>query len=88
MRNARYDRILASTALALVFAAPLSAMAKDVKLAAAPMAAPAEQATPQTAPPAKAPTVRRRVARVRTATATRINKYRQLKTYSCRVVIL
>jgi murein L,D-transpeptidase YcbB/YkuD len=55
MRNARYDRILTSTALALVFAVPLSARANDIKLAAAPVAAPAEQATPQTAPVAQNP---------------------------------
>ena len=36
-----YDRILASTALALILAAPFGSTAKDI-LAAAPMAVPAE----------------------------------------------
>jgi murein L,D-transpeptidase YcbB/YkuD len=52
MLGPRYDLILASSALALILAVPLSSMAKDpAKLAAAPMAVtPAEQASTQ--PPA------------------------------------
>jgi murein L,D-transpeptidase YcbB/YkuD len=50
MLGPRYDLILASSALALILAVPLSGMAKDpTKLAAAPMAVtPAEQASTQT----------------------------------------
>ena len=50
MPGPRYDLILASSALALILALPLSSMAKDpTKLAAAPMAVtPAEQASMQT----------------------------------------
>jgi murein L,D-transpeptidase YcbB/YkuD len=50
MPGPRYDLILASSALALILAVPLSSMAKDpTKLAAAPMAVtPAEQASTQT----------------------------------------
>ncbi len=50
MLGPRYDLILASSALALILAIPLSSMAKDpTKLAAAPMAVtPAEQASTQT----------------------------------------
>ena len=52
MLNARYDRILAGTALALILALPLVGMANDAnKLAAAPMAATSpEQASTQAAP--------------------------------------
>ena len=60
MRGSRYDRILASTALALILAAPFGGVARDLdvvagepatKLAAVPMAT--EHA--QTAMPAPAP---------------------------------
>src|SRR5216684_2419147 len=51
-----YDRILASTALALILAAPLGGMAKDI-LAAAPMAAvPADQASTPAVPATATPT--------------------------------
>jgi murein L,D-transpeptidase YcbB/YkuD len=61
MHNPRYSRILASTALALILAAPLVSMAKnDNPLAGASdnqlgAATPAEQALPETAPATAAP---------------------------------
>jgi L,D-transpeptidase YcbB len=57
MRSPRYDRILASTALVLILAAPLGSIAKDAnELAAAPMAAtPAEEASTPTAPATATP---------------------------------
>src|SRR5215471_374044 len=61
MRGPRYDRILASTALTLILAAPLGSMAKDANmLAASPMAATpvdlvSTPAAPATAAPAPAP---------------------------------
>jgi hypothetical protein len=50
MPGPRYDLILASSALALILAVPLSSMAKDpTEFAARPMAVvPAEQAPTQT----------------------------------------
>jgi len=53
MRNRRYDRILASTALALIFAVPLRAMAQDLEIKAPAPAA--TQAAPAAAVPASAP---------------------------------
>ena len=62
MSNPRYDLILASSALALVLAVPLSGLASGPKLVAAPIAVtPAEQISTQSpaavaiAPPANEP---------------------------------
>ncbi len=52
MRGPRYDRILASTALALILAAPIGAYAQEPagKVAAAPTVAPASETSPMAAP--------------------------------------
>jgi hypothetical protein len=47
--------------------------------ALSPMATMPRSATPETAAPTKAPTMRRGVARVRTATTARMTRYRQPK---------
>jgi murein L,D-transpeptidase YcbB/YkuD len=59
MRGLRYDHILASTALTLILAAPLGAMARNIQVIPLPIPAPFKEAATQAAPaamnPAKAP---------------------------------
>src|SRR6478672_2026670 len=55
MRGPRYEHILATTALALILAAPPAGMAKDAQLLSSPAAAPAKQTSTQGSPAAASP---------------------------------